>query len=47
MWSKLAVASLHWMAEGARMPKPKAQISSTINMGCPARHVTGGSRARR
>src|SRR5438309_8881420 len=32
----------HWMAEGARIAEAAGADIIDINMGCPARHVTGG-----
>jgi len=31
-----------WMAEGARIAEAAGAEIIDINMGCPARHVTGG-----
>jgi nifR3 family TIM-barrel protein len=39
---QLAGCESHWMAEGARIAEAKGADIIDINMGCPARHVTGG-----
>ena len=39
---QLAGRAARWMAEGARIAKPPAPHIIDINMGCPARSVTGG-----
>ncbi|MPZ36886.1 MAG: tRNA dihydrouridine synthase DusB [Rhizobiales bacterium] len=39
---QLAGCEAHWMAEGARMAEANGAAIIDINMGCPARHVTGG-----
>lgn len=39
---QLAGCEAHWMAEGARMAEAEGADIIDINMGCPARHVTGG-----
>jgi nifR3 family TIM-barrel protein len=39
---QLAGCQAHWMAEGARVAEASAADIIDINMGCPARHVTGG-----
>jgi tRNA-dihydrouridine synthase B len=39
---QLAGCETHWMAEGARMAEAGGADIIDINMGCPARHVTGG-----
>jgi tRNA-dihydrouridine synthase B len=39
---QLAGCEAHWMAEGARMAQGNGAHIIDINMGCPARHVTGG-----
>ena len=39
---QLAGCESHWMAEGARVAEAAGADIIDINMGCPARHVTGG-----
>jgi nifR3 family TIM-barrel protein len=39
---QLAGCEPHWMAEGARIAEAGGADVIDINMGCPARHVTGG-----
>jgi tRNA-dihydrouridine synthase B len=39
---QLAGCETHWMAEGARIAAAAGADIIDINMGCPARHVTGG-----
>jgi tRNA-dihydrouridine synthase B len=39
---QLAGCEAHWMAEGARISESAGADIIDINMGCPARHVTGG-----
>jgi tRNA-dihydrouridine synthase B len=39
---QLAGCEAHWMAEGARIAEDAGADIIDINMGCPARHVTGG-----
>ncbi len=39
---QLAGCEPHWMAEGARIAEGNGADIIDINMGCPARHVTGG-----
>jgi len=39
---QLAGCEAHWMAEGARIAEDGGADIIDINMGCPARHVTGG-----
>jgi nifR3 family TIM-barrel protein len=39
---QLAGCEAYWMAEGARMAEAAGADVIDINMGCPARHVTGG-----
>ena len=39
---QLAGCMPHWMAEGARIAEAGGADIIDINMGCPARHVTGG-----
>jgi tRNA-dihydrouridine synthase B len=39
---QLAGCKTHWMAEGARIAEAAGADIIDINMGCPARHVTGG-----
>src|SRR2546430_12258222 len=39
---QLAGCETHWMAEGARVAEAAGADIIDINMGCPARHVTGG-----
>src|SRR5438309_11911663 len=39
---QLAGCQTHWMAEGARIAEAAGADIIDINMGCPARHVTGG-----
>jgi len=39
---QLAGCQAHWMAEGARIAESAGADIIDINMGCPARHVTGG-----
>ncbi len=39
---QLAGCEAHWMAEGARIAEGNGAQIIDINMGCPARHVTGG-----
>ena len=39
---QLAGCEAHWMAEGARIAEGNGAAIIDINMGCPARHVTGG-----
>ena len=39
---QLAGCEAHWMAEGARIAEGNGAAVIDINMGCPARHVTGG-----
>jgi tRNA-dihydrouridine synthase B len=38
----LAGCQTHWMAEGAKVAEAAGADIIDINMGCPARHVTGG-----
>src|SRR4051795_722793 len=38
---QLAGCEAHWMAEGARIAEATGAAVIDINMGCPARHVTG------
>jgi tRNA-dihydrouridine synthase B len=38
---QLAGCEPHWMAEGARIAEANGAAVIDINMGCPARHVTG------
>jgi nifR3 family TIM-barrel protein len=38
---QLAGCEAHWMAEGARMAEASGADIIDINMGCPAKHVTG------
>jgi nifR3 family TIM-barrel protein len=38
---QLAGCEAHWMAEGARVAEASGADIIDINMGCPARHVTG------
>ncbi|WP_414709695.1 tRNA dihydrouridine synthase DusB [Rhodopseudomonas sp.] len=40
---QLAGCQARWMAEGARIAEAGGAELIDINMGCPARHVTGGS----
>ena len=42
---QLAGCEPHWMAEGARIAEAAGADIIDINMGCPAKHVTGGSPA--
>jgi nifR3 family TIM-barrel protein len=39
---QLAGCETRWMAEGARIAEAEGADIIDINMGCPARHVTGG-----
>ena len=39
---QLAGCETHWMSEGARIAEAAGADMIDINMGCPARHVTGG-----
>jgi tRNA-dihydrouridine synthase B len=39
---QLAGCQVRWMAEGARLAEAAGADIIDINMGCPARHVTGG-----
>jgi tRNA-dihydrouridine synthase B len=39
---QLAGCQSHWMAEGAKVAEAGGADIIDINMGCPARHVTGG-----
>ncbi|MDP1865699.1 MAG: tRNA dihydrouridine synthase DusB [Bradyrhizobium sp.] len=39
---QLAGCQAHWMTEGARIAESAGADIIDINMGCPARHVTGG-----
>ena len=39
---QLAGCSARWMAEGAKIAEDAGAAIIDINMGCPARHVTGG-----
>ncbi len=39
---QLAGCEAHWMAEGAKIAEDGGADIIDINMGCPARHVTGG-----
>src|SRR5215216_6680385 len=39
---QLAGCEAHWMAEGARIAEASGAAVIDINMGCPARHITGG-----
>ena len=39
---QLAGCEAHWMAEGAKIAADAGADIIDINMGCPARHVTGG-----
>jgi nifR3 family TIM-barrel protein len=39
---QLAGCQAHWMEEGARIAEAAGADIIDINMGCPARHVTGG-----
>ena len=39
---QLAGCERHWMTEGARIAESAGADIIDINMGCPARHVTGG-----
>ncbi len=39
---QLAGCEAHWMAEGARIAEHVGAAIIDINMGCPAKHVTGG-----
>ncbi len=39
---QLAGCEAHWMAEGAKIAEAGGADIIDINMGCPARHVTGG-----
>ena len=39
---QLAGCEARWMAEGARIAEAGGAAIIDINMGCPARHVTGG-----
>lgn len=39
---QLAGCQAHWMSEGARVAEAAGADIIDINMGCPARHVTGG-----
>jgi nifR3 family TIM-barrel protein len=39
---QLAGCETHWMAEGAKVAEAAGADVIDINMGCPARHVTGG-----
>jgi nifR3 family TIM-barrel protein len=38
---QLAGCEAHWMAEGARIAQDRGADIIDINMGCPAKHVTG------
>src|ERR1043165_9966703 len=38
---QLAGCEAHWMAEGARIAEASGADVIDINMGCPAKHVTG------
>ena len=40
---QLAGCEARWMAEGARIAEAAGAAIIDINMGCPARHVTGGA----
>ena len=40
---QLAGCEARWMAEGARVAEAAGAAIIDINMGCPARHVTGGA----
>ena len=42
MWCSSQAVETHWMAEGARIAEAAGADIIDINMGCPARHVTGG-----
>ncbi len=42
MWFSSRAARTRWMAEGARIAEAAGAEIIDINMGCPARHVTGG-----
>src|ERR1700742_942352 len=39
---QLAGCEAHWMEEGARIAEAAGADIIDINLGCPARHVTGG-----
>jgi tRNA-dihydrouridine synthase B len=39
---QIAGCEAHWMAEGARIAEASGADVIDINMGCPAKHVTGG-----
>jgi len=39
---QIAGCEAHWMGEGARIAEESGAAIIDINMGCPARHVTGG-----
>ncbi|MGH6674150.1 MAG: tRNA dihydrouridine synthase DusB [Xanthobacteraceae bacterium] len=39
---QIAGCEAHWMGEGARIAEESGAAVLDINMGCPARHVTGG-----
>src|SRR6266436_1497490 len=39
---QLAGCEAHWMTEGARIAEASGADIIDINMGCPAKHVTGG-----
>src|SRR2546428_1237547 len=39
---QLAGCEAHWLGEGARIAEASGASIIDINMGCPARHVTGG-----
>jgi tRNA-dihydrouridine synthase B len=39
---QLAGCEAHWMAEGARIAEDAGAAIIDINMGCPAKHVSGG-----
>ena len=39
---QIAGCEAHWMGEGARIAEDEGAAIIDINMGCPARHVTGG-----
>ncbi len=39
---QIAGCEAHWMAEGARIAEDAGAAIIDINMGCPAKHVTGG-----
>jgi len=39
---QIAGCEAHWMGEGARIAEDSGAAIIDINMGCPARHVTGG-----